>query len=184
MAQLGWKYDVVKCVGCHACAVACKAENNTYPQESPLVIKNADLAEQVGYRQVITREIDKEGDVPFISMACNHCLNPACQASCPVDAISKDADDGIVLIDQDKCIGCRYCEHTCPYGAPRYNINTKKMEKCTFCYNRVRNGLQPACVDACVGRALDFQDDATGPEGTPPEGFANVRLTNPVIAFE
>lgn len=184
MAQLGWKYDVVRCIGCHACAVACKSENNTHPQKSPLVVKNDDIVSEVSYRWVITREIESSGEVPFISMACNHCLNPACLASCPVDAISKDASDGIVLIDQDKCIGCRYCEQACPYGAPRYNLNTKKMEKCTFCYQRVRNGLKPACAATCVGRALDYQIDAAGPEGTPPEGFPDVGLTNPVIKFE
>lgn len=184
MGQLGWKYDVVKCIGCHACSVACKAENNTFPQESPLVVKNADFTKSVNYRWVISREIDKEGEVPFISMACNHCAHPACQAACPVEAISKDDVDGIVLIDQDKCIGCQYCVQVCPYGAPQFNVVTKKTEKCTFCNQRVRSGLNPACVDACVGRALTFTDDATGPEGTAPDGFADVRLTNPVIKFE
>ncbi|RMF96515.1 MAG: 4Fe-4S dicluster domain-containing protein [Candidatus Schekmanbacteria bacterium] len=184
MSQYGWKYDVVKCTGCRACVVACKSENNTDPKKSPLVVRNDDVPKEVSYRWVVTKEISSEGEVPFFSQACNHCLNPACLASCPVGAISKDSDDGIVLIDQDKCIGCRYCEQACPYHAPRFNENTKKMEKCTFCYQRVRNGLKPACVSTCVGRALDYQSDATGPSGTPPDDFADTGLTNPVITFE
>lgn len=79
--------------------------------------------------------------------------------SCPVDAIKKKpADDptlpGAVLIDADKCVGCRHCEMSCPYGAPQFNEEAQKMEKCTMCYHRLEQGLRPACETTCVGKAI------------------------------
>lgn len=186
MSQRGWKLDIVRCVGCHACSVACKAENNTRPQTSPLTVKNQDLADTTSYRWVVFKE---GGAYPyptnnFVTMACHHCLQPACKASCPVGAISKRESDGIVLIDQDKCIGCKYCVQTCPYGAPQFNSTTKKAEKCTFCVHRIDAGLKPACETTCVGRVITSVSDSTGPSGTPPSGFADVELTNPAVEFE
>ncbi len=184
MSQLGWKIDLTKCIGCHTCEVACIAENNTFPQSSPLAIKVVS-AEKANRRIVIEKE---SGVYPspkrdFITMSCHHCNEPSCLKSCPVDAISKRANDGVVLIDLDKCIGCRYCVWSCPYGAPKFDVSSGKVEKCTFCAHRLDEGLQPACVTACVGRALDVIQDPSS-VGEAPEGFADPTLTEPNVQFE
>jgi len=90
-----------------------------------------------------------------LSVACMHCQEPICRQVCPAAAITK-RDDGIVLIDADKCIGCRYCEWACPYGAPQFDDAEKVMTKCDFCADLLDAGGNPACVDACVMRCLDF----------------------------
>jgi len=184
MSQLGWIIDLTKCVGCHTCSVACKAENNTYPQSSPIVMKGVN-AEKVDWRIVIEKEtgIYPTPKRDFITMSCNHCNAPSCQKACPVGAISKRAEDGVVLINQDRCIGCRYCVWACPYGAPKFNVTTSKVEKCTFCAHRLAEGLEPACVTACVGRALRVILDPRS-VGKPPEGFADPSLTEPNVLFE
>ena len=88
----------------------------------------------------------------FLPRICNHCLNPACVASCPAGAIYKREEDGIVLIDQDKCRGWRFCISGCPYKKPYFNWRTGKSEKCILCYPRVEAGLAPVCMHSCVGR--------------------------------
>lgn len=77
-------------------------------------------------------------------------------AACPVGAITKRKEDGIVLINKDKCIGCRYCAWACPYGHPQFNAEAKVMEKCTLCVHRVEKGLRPACVDTCIAKTRFF----------------------------
>jgi len=94
-----------------------------------------------------------------LSLACNHCLEPACLAGCPANAYTKDARTGAVLIDENRCMGCRYCSWVCPYEAPRFNSGTGIMEKCTFCDQRQADGLAPACVVACPTDALRFEPD-------------------------
>ena len=170
--QLGWYIDLRKCVGCHACAVACKAENNT------------DVG--IAWRQVISQSNGTYPQVTkrFVSMACLHCAHPACLAACPVEgAIVKRETDGVVLIDQEKCVGCRRCEWACPYGAPRFNSETKKVEKCTFCVHRIEAGLAPACVTTCMGDALHFGDleELSGQAET--AGLADPALTGPSVRF-
>lgn len=200
MSQRGWILDLGKCTGCESCAIACKSENNTAPLLSPLTFKGSHLDEngslvEVGslevpihtsYRMVVTRE---EGFYPnfqklFVTCACNHCFFPACKASCPVNAIFKRSD-GIVLIDQEKCIGCRYCLQACPYGAPQFNENTQKVEKCTYCVHRINAGLKPACVTTCVGRALSPVDNfKSGDSGrNRPAGFPDPKMSRPAIRF-
>ncbi|RMF72688.1 MAG: 4Fe-4S dicluster domain-containing protein [Planctomycetota bacterium] len=171
MAQVGWIIDLTRCIGCRSCAVACKAENNT-----PL---------RTDWRAVVERE---RGTFPnvrreFISLACNHCDEPACLKSCPVDAITKRASDGVVLIDRDKCNGCRYCVGACPYGAPRIDTETNKVTKCTACFHRLDEGLEPACATTCLTGALQFVHDFTGETDRAPAGFANPALTQPNVDF-
>lgn len=188
MKQLGWLIDLDKCTGCDSCTVACKAENNTRPLGSPMPFKNGRgvLPDHVSYRWVVKKET---GEYPnpkleFVTSACNHCEHPACLAACPTNAIFK-RDDGIVLIDQDKCIGCKYCIHACPYGAPQFNSATEKVEKCTFCVHRLDAGFEPACVTTCVGNALhvvaDFDFGESGMNA--PDGFADASLTKPAVKF-
>lgn len=150
--QLGFYVNIDDCIGCKTCQVACKDKNN--------------LPTGIRWRRVFEYEggewVEQNGNmIPsdvyayFVSAACMHCENPICMAVCPVSAISK-RDDGIVLIDQNKCIGCRYCSWACPYGAPQFDASTGVMGKCNMCYDLVDKGEKPACVQACPVRALDF----------------------------
>ncbi len=175
--QLGFFIEISKCLGCETCTVGCKSENNT-----PL---------KTNWRRVVDQNTGKYPNPKrvFVTMACFHCEQPACLASCPVEgAIFKRKEDGIVLIDQAKCVGCRRCEFACPYGAPQMNFETEKVEKCTFCVHRIEAGLTPACVDACVGRALHFGDmgEIKQKSGTVEkfDGFADPKLTSPSVRFK
>ncbi|MBI2383381.1 MAG: nitrate reductase subunit beta [Gammaproteobacteria bacterium] len=88
----------------------------------------------------------------YLPRLCNHCLNPACVASCPSGAIYKRAEDGVVLVDQDRCRGWRMCVSGCPYKKVYYNWESGKAEKCILCYPRIESGMPPACAESCVGR--------------------------------
>ena len=189
MAQRGWLIDLGRCIGCHSCTVACKSEQNTAPANSPFLFKGGSPQRplHLSYRLVIVQEGGTYPSVwrTFVTSACNHCQTPACMNSCPVNAISKRASDGIVLIDQEKCIGCKYCVWACPYGAPQWNETTQRVEKCTMCVERVDKGLQPACATTCVGKALtyvpDFNLALSGQNA--PEGFSDPALTKPSTRF-
>lgn len=184
MPNVGWILDLTKCTGCHTCEVACKSENNTRPLASPLTLASPFSARQTNWRRVLEVESGRFPNArrAFYSMSCNHCDEPACLKACPVRAISKRESDGIVLIDQDTCIGCKYCAAACPYNAPQFNEDSGKMEKCTFCVHRIDAGLEPACVTACIGRALSWQYDPDAPGDAPP-GFADPGLTGPNIEW-
>ena len=195
MTQFGWLVDLDKCTGCDTCTIACKSENNTRPLGSPMPFKNGRgvLPDHVSYRWVVKKEsgVYPTPAVTFVTSACNHCEHPACQAACPVPAISKREEDGIVLIDQDVCIGCKQCIHACPYGAPQFNSVTEKVEKCTFCVHRLYDGtgkrteFEPACVTSCVGNALHLVENFELAESgqNAPDGFADPALTVPAVKF-
>jgi len=199
MPQLGWLIDLDKCTGCDTCLVSCKSENNTRPLGSPMPFKNGRgvLPDHVSYRWVVKREagVYPNPSVTFVTSSCNHCQDPACLASCPVsnvndpsnpsNAIVKRAEDGVVLINQDICIGCKNCIQACPYGAPQFNSVTAKVEKCTFCIHRLEAGLQPACVTSCVGNALHVVEDFNPAESgmNAPAGFSDPSLTVPSVKF-
>jgi Fe-S-cluster-containing dehydrogenase component/DMSO reductase anchor subunit len=122
------------------------------------------VAENLSWRKIHTFNPQRLPAAPVfhLSLACNHCLEPACLVGCPANAYTKDPRTGAVLIDEDTCMGCRYCSWVCPYEAPQFNPTTGIMEKCTFCDNRQADGLAPACVIACPTDALRFE-----PEGEP-----------------
>lgn len=174
MPQVGWRIDRSKCVGCRACNVACKMENNT-PTE-------------MNYRWVVEKETGAYPNpaVEFLSMACYHCRDPACMAACPTtpNAITKDAD-GRVLIDEGVCVGCKNCMAVCPYGAPQFNALTQKVEKCTYCMQRTSQGLATACALTCVGGAITAVTDAQWDSATAddPDMIGPRRLTNPSVLF-
>ncbi len=111
-----------------------------------------------------------EGDFPnshyfYLPRLCNHCSNPPCLAACPTKAIYKRHEDGIVLIDQERCQGVRLCVSACPYKKSYFNAAIGKSEKCIFCYPRIEQGLPMACAQQCVGRTrwVGYRDDQEGP---------------------
>jgi anaerobic dimethyl sulfoxide reductase subunit B (iron-sulfur subunit) len=144
--------DTQICTGCKTCMVACKDKN--------------DLASGLRWRRVYEYsggEWLSEPDGTFrqdvfayyVSVSCNHCAEPICVEVCPTKAMNQD-EDGIVTVDQTKCMGCRYCEWACPYGAPQYQRDRGVMSKCDFCRDELQAGVVPACVAACPTRALSF----------------------------
>ena len=150
--QLAFYFDSSACVGCKACQIACQDKNNL----------SADIMWRRVFRYGGGNWIQRGlVAVPnnlfryFVSISCQHCQNPACVTVCPTTAMSKD-ENGIVSIDATKCVGCRYCEWACPYGAPHFDEAAGVMTKCNFCQDLLAAGGNPACVDACPMRALDF----------------------------
>lgn len=171
--QWGMIIDLRRCVGCGACAAACKAENHTPPGVAYQVV----LEEEVGTYPNVRRR--------FIPRPCMQCRRSACTLVCPTKATYR-RPDGIVAVDYEKCIGCRYCITACPYGArafdyghnyhaeptpfeeqpsPEYGEDRPRepgkspignVRKCTFCLHRIKRGLTPACAATCMGRAIHF----------------------------
>ena len=111
-----------------------------------------------------------------LSLACNHCEEPACMHSCPALAYERDAATGAVLIRTELCIGCKYCSWACPYGAPRFEPETGVMGKCTFCSHRLEDGLKPACATLCPTGALDYAELPADLLTTDMEGFPHTDL--------
>lgn len=138
--------DLDRCTGCAACVVACNNENQ--------------VSEGLSWRRIHSFNHQRLATAPVYhySLACNHCLEPACLTGCPAASYTKDPSTGAVLLDQERCIGCRYCSWVCPYEAPQFNPVTGLMEKCTFCSHRLADGLDPACIVACPTDALRFEN--------------------------
>ncbi|MBE0409585.1 MAG: dimethylsulfoxide reductase subunit B [Anaerolineales bacterium] len=152
--QMAFYFDASACIGCKVCQVACQDKNNLAPD---ILWRRVFTYGNGSWIKISNTYIPNNVTRYFISTACQHCENPLCRNVCPTTAISKSAD-GIVLINADKCIGCRYCEWACPYGALQFNEETNAMTKCDFCEDLLAQGNNPACVDACVMRCLDFGD--------------------------
>jgi len=169
----GFLLDLNRCVGCGACVLACRIEN--------------DLPEGIGWRRILTLNQRRAGAGPtyHLSLACHHCEDPPCAKGCPSGALEKRAD-GIVSLDEDLCLGCRYCEMACPFGAPSFDAERGVMTKCHLCAPRQDRGLLPACTQACPTRALRFAPDvATSPDPFGPPvripGFKDVGNAGPSL---
>ena len=180
--QFAYALDVARCVGCRRCVYACVDENNQSrdPQIHWIRVLEMDKDRGVDFEHADAyydaETVPREGHF-YLPVACQHCADPPCVKSCPVEATWKEPD-GIVVIDYDWCIGCRCCVSACPYGARHFNwsephVPTEEInpdthllgnrprpkgvvEKCTFCIHRVRKGLYPVCVEACPAGARKF----------------------------
>lgn len=150
--QLGFCIEQDQCIGCFTCQIACKDKNNLDLGQNFRRVR-----EFAGGGYTKTGEAYQQNVYAYwISLSCNHCENPKCLENCPTGAISKRAEDGVVLINRDRCIGCGYCTWSCPYGAPQLNTKTGKMGKCDFCQDLLAKGEEPVCVTACPMRVLHF----------------------------
>ena len=141
--------------------------------------------QNLNWRQVYIFNETRHPEIPLfnLSMACNHCGLPACLKSCPAGAISKDPETGAVLVDQERCLGCKYCTWACPYDAPRYNPTKGVIEKCDFCIDRLKKNEAPACVCSCPTNALLLDDFNPDTEPQKIAGFPHVGL-QPAIHFK
>ncbi len=164
--RYGMVIDLKKCIGCMACTMACKVENGTRPGIFWNIVKDKESGEY----PAVTRA--------FLPTPCMHCRDAACVKVCPTGA-SYQREDGIVVIEAEKCAGCGYCIEACPYGARYFNEDAKGyfgieltemekigyakhklgvVEKCTFCIHLLENRKEPACVQTCIGKARYFGD--------------------------
>lgn len=149
---LAFYFDANLCTGCKACQVSCKDK-----WDLPVGVTWRRVAEFAGGEWVRNHDGTFHQSVfsYYVSVACNHCERPLCMEACPTKAIIQ-REDGVILIEEDKCIGCRYCEWNCPYNAPQMDNDRGVMTKCNFCYDAIDMGEKPTCVTACPHRALDF----------------------------
>ncbi|MDP2729474.1 MAG: 4Fe-4S dicluster domain-containing protein [Dehalococcoidales bacterium] len=170
----GFIVDNEKCIGCGRCVRACKLENKvpweaeynrTWVEryviaedgevfvDSPEAGRDGFIAEPVN-KKYLGLDVRKSFFVPKL---CNQCDNPPCVTVCPVGATYM-TKDGVILIDQEHCIGCGYCIQACPYGARFFLPEERVVDKCTWCYHRIQKGLAPACVEVCPVGARIFGD--------------------------
>ena len=146
MAEYTIKLDARRCIGCHACELHCQAQNRLPAGMS------------LG-RVLVQAERTPEGRPALLSAfaTCLHCDQPWCLPACPTGAIRKDADTGLVYVEDSLCVGCRACLEVCPWSAPQWDEARAKVVKCDYCQPRREQGLEPACVVGCTTGALSYQ---------------------------
>ncbi|MDP3980413.1 MAG: 4Fe-4S dicluster domain-containing protein [Chlamydiota bacterium] len=159
--------DTRKCIGCGMCVAACRKENKVPQGFFRTWVERYEVSER-GEVEVDSPNGAENGFNPnrpgfnvskgyFVPKLCNHCANTPCIQVCPVGASYK-TKDGVIMVDDKRCIGCGYCVQACPYGSRYINPETRVAEKCTWCYHRITKGLKPACVQACPVNARMFGD--------------------------
>ncbi len=149
--MIGILTDTTLCIGCNECVLACKRANNLVA-DVPRRWQKPDGLSARNWTSVLRRPGGQ-----FVRKQCRHCLEPSCVSVCPVGALKKQ-EEGPVTYDQGRCMGCRYCMMACPYGIPRYDWDqaVPYVQKCIFCYDRIKEGKKPACTDACPTGATIF----------------------------
>jgi tetrathionate reductase subunit B len=145
--RYGMAIDLRRCIGCQACTVACSLENQAPMGQFRTVVHQYEVA-----------DADGSGVASFmLPRLCNQCDQPPCVPVCPVQATFQ-RKDGIVVVDNERCVACGYCVQACPYDARFINHDTQTADKCNFCVHRLEVGLLPACVETCVGGARVIGD--------------------------
>ena len=144
---------VDRCLGCKSCEIACAIAHSSTKDLNSLV----SLAEKPGYRIYV--EAYEHTAIP---VHCNHCDDAPCILACPTGAIHREGEKGPVLLDNNRCIGCKMCVQACPFGVITSRIEGNGVLKCDLCVERLAEGQEPACVAACPTHALIFCDEETG----------------------
>ncbi|HEY6971696.1 MAG TPA: 4Fe-4S dicluster domain-containing protein [Candidatus Angelobacter sp.] len=170
MAEHWWGLliNIEKCIGCGSCVRACQKENNVPDGYYRTWIERYRVSEQWGVAEPIVDSPDggKNGFPPsndpnmkefFVPKMCNHCADSPCTQVCPVGA-TFITPDGVVLVDEKYCVGCRYCIQACPYGCRFLHPEKKTAQKCTLCYHRITKGLTTACCEVCPTGARQLAD--------------------------
>ncbi len=145
--QLAFVVEVDRCIGCKGCQVSCKQENQV-----PLGV------DRIKVYQAGPTGVWPDLSMYFLSVNCQQCANPVCAKVCPTGAIYKNPEDGVVTLDQSKCIGCQSCNRACPYHCNTFSVSGNIMDKCNICAASREEGEEPACVRNCAGRALHYGD--------------------------
>ncbi len=155
MTQKGFYISTAKCTGCRTCQVACADLHNT---PIGLDLRCVLEIEGGGWEEGKNGTWTQDVFAYYVSIGCNECADPACVKVCPTKAHLKRKEDGLVVIDRDKCIGCGMCAKACPYGVPKLDTSAHKMLKCDGCVARTSRGMNPVCVESCPERAIEFGD--------------------------
>jgi anaerobic dimethyl sulfoxide reductase subunit B (iron-sulfur subunit) len=150
--QLAFYFEQKHCTGCYTCQIACKDKNNLEVGEQFRKVYEITGGNYTKKGNAIIQDIYAF----WISVSCNHCIDPICVKKCPTGALEKRLEDGVVVVDKNKCVGCTSCVKSCPYEAIQYDSSTKKVSKCDFCLDLIESGKDPVCVSACPMRALDY----------------------------
>ncbi|MGD2098461.1 MAG: 4Fe-4S dicluster domain-containing protein [Desulfobacterales bacterium] len=145
MSQYFMFQDTKNCIGCQSCQVACKSSKSLPVGPKPNLIV-----------PIEPKMVDGVPRGAFIFMTCFHCEKPWCVGACPTGAMQKRTEDGIVFVNPVLCVGCKSCMSACPWGAPQWDAETKKVVKCDYCKDRLDQGLKPACVTICTSQCLKF----------------------------
>ena len=145
--------DTDRCIGCYACVVACKAEHGLGPHPTNPPVATPEGPELIRVYRIGPQMRGDEVYQYFLPIACMHCLDAPCIAACPRSAIYKDGETGATLVDESRCIGCKFCLWVCPYGAPQFYEG--KMKLCDQCLDRLKEGKKyTACEAVCQARAI------------------------------